>query len=183
MRAVQYSSYGTPDVLDLVEVAPPHPGPGEIVIDVASAGINRLDTKLRSGSLAPTPVLAAPTGTGVDAAGTVVELGEGVVDVAVGDLVFGTGRNTLAERAVLSQWARLPKGADLVAAGGWGVAVETAHRLLSELGVTSGTIVASGASGGVGSALIQLAVARGCASSAPPALRTTPTSAASARLP
>lgn len=161
MRAVQFSTYGSPDVLEVVTAPEPHAGRGEIVIDVVSAGINQIDTKIRSGAMAPTPELAAPTGTGADAAGTVVEVGDGVDDVAVGDVVFGTGRGTLAERAVLNQWALLPAGIDPIEAGAWGVAVETSHRLLSDLGVTSGTILLSGASGGVGSALIQLARARG----------------------
>jgi NADPH:quinone reductase-like Zn-dependent oxidoreductase len=161
MRAIQYSAYGDPDVLHVTDVEEPHPGPGEIVIQVASAGINQIDTKIRSGSMAPTAELAEPQGTGADAAGTVVEIGSGVDDIAPGDVVFGTGRNTLAERAVLTQWARVPEGVDPTEAGAWGVAVETSHRLLTELGVTAGTILLSGASGGVGSALIQLARARG----------------------
>ena len=161
MRAVQFAAYGTPDVLEVVTISEPHAGRGEIVIDVASAGINQIDTKIRSGSMARTAELAAPTGTGADAAGTVVEIGDDVDDVTVGDVVFGTGRGTLAERAILNQWAILPAGIDPVEAGAWGVAVETSHRLLSDLGVTSGTILLSGASGGVGSALIQLAGARG----------------------
>jgi NADPH:quinone reductase-like Zn-dependent oxidoreductase len=161
MRAVQYSAHGAPDVLHVVDIEAPHPGPGEIVIQVSSAGVNQLDTKIRSGSMAAAPDLQSPQGTGFDAAGTVMEIGPGVDGIAPGDVVFGTGRNTLAERAVLTEWARLPVGIDPVAAGGWGVAVETSHRLLTELGVTQGVILLSGASGGVGSALIQLARARG----------------------
>lgn len=161
MRAVQFTAYGTPDVLQVVDAEAPRPGPGEILIRVAGAGINQIDTKIRSGSMASGSVPAAPSGTGADAAGTVIDVGTGVVDVAAGDLVFGTGRNTLAEQAILTQWARIPDGVDPVEAGGWGVAVETANRLLTELGLSAGTILLSGASGGVGSALIQLARARG----------------------
>lgn len=161
MRAVQFSAYGAPEVLEVVTVEAPHPGPGEIVIEVASAGINQLDTKIRSGSMAQSAELPTPLGTGVDAAGAVVEVGPGVDDVALGDVVFGTGVGTLAERAILTQWAALPEPADPVEAGGWGVAVETSHRLLTELGVERGTFLLSGASGGVGSALIQLARHRG----------------------
>lgn len=80
MGAVQFNTYGTPDVLEVVTIPEPHAGRGEIVIDVASAGINQIDTKIRSGSIAPTPDLAAPTGAGADAAGTVVEVGDGVKD-------------------------------------------------------------------------------------------------------
>lgn len=161
MRAVQFSAYGAPEVLEVVTVEAPHPGPGEIVIEVASAGINQLDTKIRCGSMAQSAELPTPLSTGVDAAGTVVEVGPGVDDVAPGEVVFGTGVGTLAERAILTQWAALREGADPVEAGGWGVAVETSHRLLTELGVQRGTILLSGASGGVGSALVQLARHRG----------------------
>lgn len=61
----------------------------------------------------------------------------------------------------MNQWAKLPASVDPVEAGGWGVAVETAGRLLTELGIASGTLLVSGASGGVGSAVIQLARGRG----------------------
>lgn len=161
MRAVQFSTYGGPEVLETVEVDAPHAGPGEIVVQVVSAGINQIDTKIRSGAMAAGRPGTFPSGTGVDAAGTVVGLGEGVDDVALGDVVFGTGRGTVAEQAVLTRWALVPEGVDPVEAGGWGVPVETASRLLTQLGVESGTVLVSGASGGVGSAVVQLAVARG----------------------
>ncbi|NQX26569.1 NADP-dependent oxidoreductase [Microbacteriaceae bacterium VKM Ac-2854] len=163
MKAVQFTAYGSPDVLEVVDVEIPRPGPGEILIRVAGAGINQLDTKIRSGAMDSGCALAEPSGTGFDAAGSVTEVGAGVADVAPGDLVFGTGRNTLAEQAVLTQWAKVPAGIDPVEAGAWGVAVETANRLLTELGLPTGTLLLSGASGGVGSALIQFARARGLA--------------------
>lgn len=161
MRAVQFNSYGGPEVLEAVEVDAPDAGPGEIVVQVASAGINQLDAKIRSGAMATARPASFPLGTGFDAAGTVIEVGQGVDDVTVGDTVFGTGRNTVAEQAVLTQWAKLPDGVDPVEAGGWGVATETAGRLLSELGLEQGTLLVSGASGGVGSAVIQFALGRG----------------------
>ncbi|PZE71721.1 NADP-dependent oxidoreductase [Curtobacterium sp. MCPF17_018] len=161
MQAVQFTAYGSPDVLEVVDVGVPRPGPAEVVIDVAGAGINQLDTKIRSGAMAAGAALAAPSGTGFDAAGTVVEVGTDVTDVVPGDTVFGTGRDTLAQQAVLTRWALVPAGVDAADAGGWGVAVETANRLLTEIGLEHGTLLLSGASGGVGSALVQLARARG----------------------
>jgi NADPH:quinone reductase-like Zn-dependent oxidoreductase len=161
VKAVQFTAYGTPDVLEVVDTEAPRPGPGEILIQVASAGINQLDTKIRSGAMASGSDLPAPSGTGFDAAGTVVDIGTDVLDVVPGDVVFGTGRNTLAEQAILTAWAKIPEGVDPVEAGGWGVATETANRLLTELAVDTGTILLSGASGGVGSALVQLSRARG----------------------
>lgn len=161
MKAVQFNSYGAPDVLRVVDIDAPHPGPNEIVVQVASAGINQLDAKIRSGAMAGARPVSFPAGTGLDAAGTVIEIGKAVDDVAAGDVVFGIGRDSVADRAVLTEWAELPVGVDPVEAGGWGVAVETAGRLLSELGLAKGTLLVSGASGGVGSAVIQLALGRG----------------------
>ena len=161
MKAVRYNSFGRPDVLEIIDVDTPHPGHGEIAVRVAGAGVNQLDTKIRSGAMPTGAAPPFPLGTGVDASGTVIELGEGVHDVAVGDVVFGIGRNTMAEVAVLTDWAEVPAGVDPVDAGGWGVATETAGRLLTELGIATGTILVSGASGGVGSAVVQFAVARG----------------------
>jgi len=160
MKAIQFNSYGGPEVLRTVDVDAPHAGQGEIVVQVASAGINQLDAKIRSGAMAARPI-PFPAGTGFDAAGTIIEVGQGVDGVSIGDTVFGIGRNTVAEQAVLTQWAKLPDGVDPVEAGGWGVAVETAGRLLSELELDHGTLLVSGASGGVGSAVIQLALGRG----------------------
>ncbi|MFZ1410872.1 MAG: NADP-dependent oxidoreductase [Micropruina sp.] len=161
MKAVQFNSFGGPEVLEIVDIDVPHPGRGEVAIQVTSAGINQLDTKIRSGGMPTGRPASFPMGTGIDAAGTVVDVGLGVDDVAVGDLVFGTGRNTMAEQAILTQWAKVPHGVDPVEAGGWGVATETAGRLLTELGLEKGTLLISGASGGVGSAVIQFAIGRG----------------------
>lgn len=161
MKAVQFTSFGGPDVLHLIDVEIPQPGTGEILVRVAGAGVNRLDTKIRSGAMPPGRQAPFPLGTGVDAAGTVTGIGPGVDDVTVGDIVFGTGRNTMAEQAILTHWAKVPDGVDPVEAGGWGVATETAGRLLTELGLDEGVLLVSGASGGVGSAVLQFAVARG----------------------
>ncbi len=98
MKAVQYAEHGGPEVLQVVEVEEPHAGPGEIRIAVRAAGVNPLDWKLRQGSM---PGGDLPSGTGLDAAGVVDEVGEGVTGVSVGDAVFGFGSSTYAEHAVL----------------------------------------------------------------------------------
>lgn len=161
MRAVQFTSFGGPEVLRIADVDVPAPGPGEILVRVAGAGVNQLDTKIRAGAMPQGRPAAFPLGTGVDAAGAVTAVGPGVTGVAVGDVVFGTGRATMADQAILTAWATVPRGVDPVEAGGWGVATETAGRLLTELGLREGTLLVSGASGGVGSAVVQFAVARG----------------------
>jgi len=163
MRAVQFSEYGGPEVLRLAtDVPEPHAGPGEIRIAVRAAGVNGIDWKVREGLFAGGRPLAHPAGTGVDAAGVVDEVGAGVSGVAVGDRVFGSGRATLAERAVLTGWAAMPDGMGFEEAAGYPVPAETAVRTLREVGVRPGeTLLVSGAAGGVGSALVQFARARG----------------------
>ncbi|HCS56189.1 MAG TPA: NADPH:quinone reductase [Gordonia polyisoprenivorans] len=162
MRAVQFAKYGSPEVLEVVDIATPEPATGEVRIKVAAAGVNPVDASIRSGSLADMIPVTLPSVPGVDAAGTVDAVGPGVTDVRVGDTVFGSGRSTYAEYAVLASYARVPDGVSTEEAAGWGGPVETAVRVLDELEVQRGwTLFVSGASGGVGSAVIQLAVARG----------------------
>lgn len=162
MKAVQFRHYGTPDVLEVVDVDAPAAAPGTVVIEVAASGVNNFDTLVRIGAMAEQMPLEFPAGTGLEASGTVVEVGEGVVGTAVGDVVFGQGIATAAQQAVLTAWAGVPAGVDVVEAGGWAVAVETAGRLLQLMEPAEGaTVFVSGATGGVGTALLQLAGARG----------------------
>ena len=162
MKAIQYHEYGGPEVLQLVEAAEPHAGPGEVRIAVRAAGVNGIDWKTRAGYRAGGTPLAGPTGTGLDAAGIVDEVVEGVAGVAIGDAVFGSGRDTLAEYAVLTDWAAKPAGVSFAEAAGYPLPVETALRILDQVGVRPGqTLLVSGASGGVGSAAVQLALVRG----------------------
>jgi NADPH:quinone reductase-like Zn-dependent oxidoreductase len=99
---------------------------------------------------------------GVEAAGVVDEVGEGVVGVAVGDRVFGSGSATYAELAVLKAFAPIPGALTMAEAAALPVAVETGARLLDLLELhPGGLLVVDGASGGVGTGLVQLAVARG----------------------
>ncbi|MEJ0096715.1 MAG: alcohol dehydrogenase catalytic domain-containing protein [Bauldia sp.] len=87
MKAAQFSRFGGPEVLEIVDIPDPHPGPGQVRIVVHAAGISATDAKLRSGEVNFGEKL--PQTTGRDVAGVVDELGEGVTDVAVGDRVFG----------------------------------------------------------------------------------------------
>ncbi len=162
MKAIRFETYGDPDVLEVADVEAPHAGPGEIRIAVRAAGVNGMDWKIRSGMLREMMPVPLPAGTGLDAAGIVDEVGDGVQDVAVGDAVFGAGSNTLAEHAVLTDWARKPEQLSFAEAAGYPIPVETAQRILDLVDVDAGqTVLVSGASGGVGSAVVQLAVARG----------------------
>lgn len=162
MKAVQFSEYGDPEVLSVVEVDEPHAGPGQVRVAVRAAGVNGIDWKIRSGSMSEQIPLSLPAGTGIDAAGVVDEVGDGVSDVAVGDAVFGSGSATLAELAVLSSWAAKPDDLSFEEAAGYPIPVETAIRILDQVGVQPGeTLLVSGAAGGVGSAVLQFARDRG----------------------
>jgi NADPH:quinone reductase-like Zn-dependent oxidoreductase len=162
MQAVQFTEYGSPQVLQVAEVEEPHAGTGQVRIAVRAAGVNGIDWKIRAGYMGGGKPLSHPSGTGIDAAGVVDEVGEGVSDVAVGDAVFGTGSATLAEYAVLSRWVVKPTGLSFEEAAGYPIPVETAIRILDEVGVQAGeTLLVSGASGGVGSAVVQFARLRG----------------------
>jgi NADPH:quinone reductase-like Zn-dependent oxidoreductase len=162
MKAAQFAEYGGPEVLRLVEVTEPHAGPGQVRIAVRAAGVNGIDWKIRAGFMREIIPLTLPAGTGIDAAGVIDETGAGVTGVAVGDAVFGSGGQTYAEHAVLSSWAVLPAGLSFEEAAGFPTPIETAIRIINQVGVKPGqTLLVSGASGGVGSAVIQVAIQRG----------------------
>ncbi|MFH9420251.1 NADP-dependent oxidoreductase [Streptomyces sp. NPDC017529] len=162
MKKVSFAEFGGPDVLHLIDAEEPHPGPGQIRIAVRAAGVNPVDWRIREGQVLGAHPVRLPAGVGLDAAGVVDEVGEGVEGVAVGDHVFGEGSNTYAEFAVLSAWARMPGNMTYEEAAGYPSVTETALRVIREVGVQPGqTLLVSGASGGVGSAVLQIARDRG----------------------
>lgn len=158
MRAIQYSSYGGPEVLHVADVPEPQAGAGQVRIRVRAAGVNPFDYKRRSGMMAGGAPLAAPVVPGIEAAGVVDQLGTGVTGVELGDAVFGPASGGSAEYAVLRAWAAKPASLGFEEAAGLPVAVGTATRVLGELGLRPGeTLVVHGAAGGVGQAAVQLA--------------------------
>ncbi|WP_436535588.1 NADP-dependent oxidoreductase [Actinoplanes sp. HUAS TT8] len=164
MRAARYHDHGPADVLVIEDVPEPHAGPGEIRIQVTAASVNPVDWKLRSGAAAAAFPVDLPAIPGRDAAGVVDEVGDGVTGVTVGDRVFGLGGlfGASAEYATLSAWAPVPEHWTLEQAAGAGLAVATAGRGLDALGDLKGrTLLVEGAAGGVGSAVVAMAVARG----------------------
>jgi NADPH:quinone reductase-like Zn-dependent oxidoreductase len=159
MKAVEFRRFGGPEVLEIAEVPDPHPAPGEVRIVVRAAGVNASDWRNRQGLMDQ----ELPQFLGHEAAGIVDELGDGVADVALGDRVFGFSATTgaQAELAVLSHYAPVPPSLGFAAAAALPAATETATRALDQLGVGSGdTVLVNGASGTVGNAAVQLAVAR-----------------------
>ena len=161
MRALQFMSYGGPEVLEWADAPEPHPGPGQVRIAVRAASVNPIDWKSFSGAMAGGQPMSGTGYLGYDAAGVVDEVGEGVTGVAVGDDVLGRGRNTQAEYAVLDSWAAKPSSVDWAVAAAAGVAGETAERGLRLLSVKAGdTLFVDGGAGGVGAVAVQMAVAR-----------------------
>jgi NADPH:quinone reductase-like Zn-dependent oxidoreductase len=165
MKAIVFDTFGGPEVLHLAEVPLPTPGPGQIRVQIRAAGVNPLDGKVRSGAMEarfPTPL---PAVLGVELAGVVDALGDGVTGVAAGDRVFGWAdapTGSYAEYALATTWVPIPDGLDFVTAVTLPVAVETANRVLDQLGVRSGeTLLVHGASGAVGQVAVQIAVSRG----------------------
>jgi len=162
MRALQFDEYGGPDALRWAEAPEPHAGPGRVRIAVKAASVNPIDWKALTGATSGGKPLTGTGYLGHDAAGVVDEVGEGVTGVSVGDEVFGSGRNTQAELAVLNAWARKAPSVDWAVAAAVGVAGETTERALRLLGAESGeTLFIDGGAGGVGAVAVQIALARG----------------------
>lgn len=162
MQAAQFNTYGGPEVLEIAEATEPHAGPGQVRVVVHAASINPMDWKIRAGYLKDMMPTQFPAIPGLDAAGVVDEVGDGVEGVSVGDAVFGLGRASDAELAVLDVFAAKPESLDWATAAALGVAGETAARVFTMLGLASGqTVLVDGGAGGVGAVAVQIAVARG----------------------
>jgi NADPH:quinone reductase-like Zn-dependent oxidoreductase len=162
MFALQYKSYGGPEVLTVGEAPDVHPAAGQVRVQVRASSVNPIDWKIRAGYMAQGKPLDGTGYLGYDASGVVDEVGEGVTDVAVGDDVFGLGSATIAEFAVLEAYARKPSSVDWAVAAAAGVSAETAIRALDLVGVKAGsTVLIDGGAGGVGAVAVQIALARG----------------------
>ncbi|MFF9348386.1 NADP-dependent oxidoreductase [Streptomyces sp. NPDC014734] len=160
-RAVQFTEYGGPEVLHVVDREVPRPGRGEVLIGVRAAGVNPLDWQLRSGAVAAMMPVTFPSVPGGDVAGVVVAVGEDVTDFGAGDEVFGSiGSGGYAEFALApaARLAHRPGNVPWEIAAGLPVAVNTVYQALGDLGVAAGeTLVVDGAAGGVGSVAVQIA--------------------------
>jgi len=164
MRAVTISRPGGPEVLVVAELPEPVPGPHEVVVDVAAAGLNRADVSQRQGAYPPPA--GAPDWPGLEVSGTVVQVGAEVTGAAVGDRVVALlGGGGYADRVAVDEGLVLPvpKGVDLVLAAGLPEAVATVwSNVFLAAGLQAGeTLLVHGGTSGVGTVAIQLAVARG----------------------
>ncbi|MBM7441973.1 NADP-dependent oxidoreductase [Streptomyces sp. HB132] len=164
MRAARYHEYGGTDTLVVEQAPDPLPGPGEIRVRVAAAGVNPVDWKVRNGSVRDFLPVDLPAIPGRDVVGLVDRIGEGVTSVDIGDRVFGLGGVTgaTAELAVLSAWAPAPANWSDAEAAAAGLASVTALGGLKALGRLEGrTLLIEGAAGGVGGAAVEIARALG----------------------
>lgn len=162
MRAIQVTETGGPEVLVPAEVPEPEAGPGQVVIEVAAAGLNYIDTYHRRG-LYPMDLPFTP---GLECAGTVLDVGDGVAGIAVGDRVAtANGIGSYAEQVAVAAdvVVPVPDGTDLEAAAAAMLQGMTAHYLVEDtfpLAAGDRCLIHAGA-GGVGLLAIQMAVALG----------------------
>jgi NADPH:quinone reductase-like Zn-dependent oxidoreductase len=163
-RAIMYTSFGGPDVLELQDLAEPHAGSDEVRVRVAAAGLNPMDWGLSSKPDAAARFgITLPSGFGADFAGTIDEVGSNVKDFQIGDRVFGGAlARAVADYIVLNPSTEplhhTPSDIPDVIASALPVAGLTADAALSVIGVTSGdTVLIGGAAGGVGTFAVQLA--------------------------
>jgi putative PIG3 family NAD(P)H quinone oxidoreductase len=160
MRAVVITSPGEPDVLKLTEVPDPGPGPGEVLVDVAAAGVNRADVLQRMGFYPPPP--GAPPYPGLECSGRISALGAGVTVWQPGDEVCALlGGGGYAEQVAVPQGQLLPvpDGVSLIDAAGLPETACTVYAtVFQQARLTPGeTILVHGGAGGIGTMAIQLA--------------------------
>jgi NADPH:quinone reductase-like Zn-dependent oxidoreductase len=166
MKALQFDRFGSPDVIVLRDVPEPEPGPGQIRIAVRACGLTPADWAVVDGLLSDRlPPL--PRGLGLEVAGTVDAVGEGVSGAEIGDRVFGPATFDgptagAAEYALMAAWARVPEGVTAEQAAALPMAAETAWRALDDLGVQPGELLlVHGAGATVGEAAVRFALHRG----------------------
>jgi NADPH2:quinone reductase len=159
MRAVRFHRSGGPEVLQVDEVPVPEPGPGEVRVQVERAGVNYIDTYLRSGLYDPGPL---PAVAGKEGAGLVERLGPEVRGIAEGDRVaFFDARGTYAERVVHAEdrLLLLPEALDSTLAAALSLQGMTAHYLTRTIRplAEGDTVLVHAAAGGVGHLAVQMA--------------------------
>lgn len=168
MRAIEFQTYGGPDVLQAREVAPPVPGEGQVLIDVHAVSVNPIDWKIRSGRMAGGAPLAAPMITGRDGAGVVRAAGAGADASLIGKRVVflaPRGVGTWADQVAMpaENVAALPASVSFADAAAMPLAGTSAFIPLVDIAkVGPGMrVLIHAASGGVGSLGMQIAKARG----------------------
>ncbi|MFO0559376.1 MAG: zinc-binding dehydrogenase [Polyangiales bacterium] len=165
MRAIRFHSLGGPEVLQYEQVDDPVVSAGKVLVRVRAAGVNFADTRFRMGQYFVRPIF--PQVVGMEAAGEVEAVGEGVADVRVGDRVMVLGANAYAEKMLArpSQLYPMPDGLDFERAAALPVQGLTAHHCLALMGRLSkgDSVLVHAAAGGVGVFAVQIARAMGAA--------------------
>lgn len=168
MRAVRIKAYGGPEVLDIVDLSDPKPGPAEVLVRMKHTGVNVMDVKTRNGDYDGAKVYGTslPTQLGMEGAGIVEAVGTDVRDVAVGDRVaYCLVWNSYAELAVVPAWrlAPVPNALPLAVAGTSTFQGFTAHYLVNDVArlVAGSTCLIHAAAGGVGAMMVALAARKG----------------------
>jgi NADPH:quinone reductase-like Zn-dependent oxidoreductase len=165
MRAISQTVFGGPEVLQLIEIDPPEPGPGQVQIRVSAVGVNPADWKTRAGLL--TPALTSPFVLGLDVAGVVTAVGPEVTRFSAGDAVYGftfPPQGSYAEFTVTSQSALAPAdGLEPVVAAALPIAGLTAWGPLVRVAATQPgqRVLVHAAAGGVGHLAVQIAKSLG----------------------
>lgn len=163
MKAIRVHGFGAPDEMKFEDVPDPAAGPGQIVVATRAVGINPVETYVRAGAYPNKPPL--PYTPGSDAAGIVESVGEGVGDFKVGDRVYtaGTISGAYAEKILCeaSQLYALPERVSFAQGAAINVPYATAYRALMQRAQAQEgeTVLVHGASGGVGIASVQIALA------------------------
>ncbi|MFE9746858.1 NADP-dependent oxidoreductase [Saccharothrix saharensis] len=164
-KAVVFSSYGGPEVLETIEIDEPHAGAGELRVRVRAAGVQPFDTMVRRGAVKGYVDVAFPQTVGNEFAGVVDEVGDGVTGWEVGaEVIAFTTMNACGEVVTVSadNVIAKPPAMPWEEAGVLSVCGQTAHIALSALKVGEGdTVLVHGAAGGVGTMAVQLARAWG----------------------
>jgi NADPH2:quinone reductase len=165
MKAIQVHAFGPPEVMQLAELPDPQPGPGEVVVRLAAVGVNPVDTYIRSGIYMPD--LPLPYTPGIDGAGVISAIGEGVHHRRVGQRVYVAWciTGTYAEQVLCREYQThpLPEAVTFGQGAAIGVPYGAAFRALFQRAraIPGETVLVHGASGGVGIAAVQLARAAG----------------------
>ena len=162
MKAVRLQDYGDVNQFRLEDAPEPTPKAGEVVIAVAASGLNPVDLYIRQGYMKQYTPMALPAIQGIDAAGTITALGEGVTGFAVGDRVIGhlpiNGQGSHAEKAIVpvAGLAKLPANLSFEAGATLPLVGLTGRDAVDALAVKPGQrVLVSGALGAVGRAAVQ----------------------------
>ena len=164
MKAIRVHEFGEPPVLKLEEISVPKPAAGQVLVRIDAIGVNPVETYIRAGKYGPKQFPFTP---GTDAGGVIEEVGQGVSKFRPGDRVYTSGSisGTYAQKALCteSQVHPLPQNVSFAQGAALGVPYATAYRALFLRGYAKAgeTVLIHGASGGVGTAAVQLARAFG----------------------